>query len=57
MSSFRGIASVSQKTQQITSEALKNLHPYVSEDFAQNFSGTVDPQKQNVHLVCELWKN
>ena len=45
MSSFRGIASVSQKTQQITSEALKNLHPYVSEDFAQNFSGTVDPHQ------------
>jgi hypothetical protein len=39
------LSSVSQKTQQETSEALKNLHPYVSEDFVQNFSGKVDPHQ------------
>ena len=36
---------MSRKTQHETSEALRKLHPYISEDFVQNFAGEVDPHQ------------
>ena len=38
---FRGIESVSRKTNHETSERLQDLHPYFSEDNLKNFAGEV----------------
>lgn len=45
MASFQPITSVSRKSNHVTSESLKDLHPYFSEDNLKHFAKEIDPQQ------------